>query len=212
MNHDQLLSWVVEEILKDAANRQTEAAHEVTSRRFVLKKDSVVGYHTFGVSDFVMRLIHDMYHIHGIKWTHTHPKFVINDFTCVVNTQGKLDDMKKVAKKIPAVQDPYKLTKMTRVIDGRWKQFDARMNKEIPQNKRYYKLSLIALYVHYIGKQLPDSLEYPKITRQVTGCKVSFLPSIARQTGLAALGILMDTAMEVVMRDFADAKSRFRAP
>lgn len=211
MNHDQFLSWVVNEILKDADNRQTELAYEVTSRRFISKKDSVVGYHTFGISDFVMRLVHDMHHIHGIKWIHTHPKFGINDFACVVNTQGKIQEMKKTAKKIPSLQDPYKLTKMVRVIDGKWKQFDSRMNKEIPQNKRYYKLSLIAMYAHYIGRQLPESLGYPELTRRVTGCKESFLPGVARRTGLTTLGILMDTALEVTMRDFSDAKTRFRA-
>jgi hypothetical protein len=212
MNKDQFLSLVVEEILKDAYNKQTEAAYEVTSRRLVEKKDSVVGYHTFGISDFVMRLVHDMYHIHGIKWTHTHSKLGINDYSYFVNKQEKIKEMREVAKKVRVVQIPSKLSKMTQVIDGKWKQFDARMNKEIPQNKRYYRISLIAMYVHYIGKQLPESLEYPKLTRKVTSCKESFLPGIGRHTGLTTLGILMDTAMEVVMRDFADAKTHFRAP
>jgi hypothetical protein len=210
MDHDQFLSWVVDEILKDADKRQIKEAHEETTRRFVLPKDSIIGYHSFGIIDFVMRLVHDMHQIHGIKWSHTHPQFVINDFACVVNKQEKINDMKAVAKRIPMLQDPYKLTKMARVIDSKWKQFDAQMNKQIPQHKRYFRISLIAMYAHYIGKQLPGDDAYPTLTRRVTGCKESFLPGITRRAGLKATGILMDTAMEITMRDFAEAKTRFK--
>jgi hypothetical protein len=211
MNHDQFLSWVVNDILQDAVDRQKKEVYEVTERRFVLPKDSIVDYHAYSISDFAMRLIHDMYQIHGIKWTHTHPQFVINDFACVVNKQGKINEMKETAKQIPMLQDPYKFTKMVRLINGKWKQFDARMNKEIPYEKRYFRLSLISMYVHYIGKQLPDNGAYQDLSRRVTGCKESFLPGIARRIGLKATGIIMDTALEVVMRDFSEAKVRFRA-
>jgi hypothetical protein len=211
MNHDQLLSRVVDGILRDAADRQTAIANEVTRRYMVYEDDSIVGYHSYGLSDFVIRLIHDMRYHHGIKWTHTHPTFFINDFACFVNKQGKLKKMAKTAKNIKLKQRPHKLSKIVYTINSKWTDFNERLDKDLPYNKRYFRISLIALYLHAIGKQLPDQSMYPRLTAKVTSGKESFLPAIGRVMGKEALAITMDTAKEVTMRDFTEAKSRFRA-
>lgn len=210
MDHDTFLSMVVDEILKDGYARQRDAAHAAARRYFVEKDEVMVGKERYGIVDFVIRLLTDMRVNHHIEWTPQHDKFVINDFACVINQQGLLTELRKIAPTVPIKQNPFKSSKMIRTISYKWSEFESKMGKAVPARKRYMRISLIAMYADYIGRQLAWPEHYKHIKTGVTAGHMSFLPSIGRVTGIKAISLLMDNASDVTMRQYHEAATRFK--
>lgn len=209
MEQRDYLSMVVDGILEDALKRQHNAATKISIDRHVPGKDRIVGFEQYGVVDFTIRLISHMRLMHDIRWAPMHRYYRINDFTFMVNTQGKLRTMQDEAKTLECYQMPHKRSKMVPVIAREWQLFWDDMQNTLPDDRRYYQLSLIAIYARQLLKRLSDTAQIHLRSRIPDG-KESLLPCVVRYCGIAGAQVHLKHARERTMEIYEDAATHFK--
>lgn len=207
MTQKNYLCGLSDRILATAWSRQKAAASHIVSWKLLSDEDSMVNLCNYGTLDFCVKLQRLMWERNDIVWDPVHIKYGLNDFLMHVNAQFASQDLDRYLGEIAVVQAPPSASKSIRAVNSNWMKFYRHMTKEIPEEYRYMRLSLILLYAKALALQM-GAEPYEHLRKRVLSDKVQILGELARTTAIKKLSGMMKEASDYAMVRFFDATNK----